>query len=158
MHRSKWPFQNNLWRARTGEAREGGWGAVDRSHMLQRGSLIRVWVAIHPRRTARKARSLWVWVGSHPRRTETLWFIYRYVCKHKETNLVGIWNTALLTNSQSHEIRRNVSFKLRELQHVCGLFSIHGVGENNKKKKKRKTGSATPHTIGRVRRASVNNH
>ena len=73
------------WRARTGEVREGGWRAVDRAHMLQRGSLIRVWVAIHPRRTARKVPSLWVWVGSHPRRTETLWFIYIKVHKHKET-------------------------------------------------------------------------
>ena len=53
--------------------------------MLQRGSLIRVWVAIHPRRTACKVRSLWVWVGSHPRRTETLLLIYRYVYKHRET-------------------------------------------------------------------------
>ena len=68
-----------------GEARAGGWRAVDRAHMLQHGSLIRVWVAIHPRRTARKVRSLWVWVGSHPRRTETLLFIYRYVYKHRET-------------------------------------------------------------------------
>ena len=73
------------WRARTGEARAGGWRAVDRAHMLQRVSLIRVWVAIHPRRTARKVRSLWVWVGSHPRRTETVLFIYRYVYKHRET-------------------------------------------------------------------------
>ena len=48
-------------------------------------ALIRVWVAIHPRHTARKVRSLWVWVGSHPRRTETLSFIYRYVYKHTET-------------------------------------------------------------------------
>ena len=69
------------WRERTGEAREGGWRAVDRAHMLQR----RVWVVIHPRRTARKVRSLWVWVGSHPRRTETLWFIYIKVYEHKET-------------------------------------------------------------------------
>ena len=69
------------WRERTGEVREGGWRAVDRAHMLQR----RVWVVIHPRRTARKVRSLWVWVGSHPRRTETLWFIYIKVYKHKET-------------------------------------------------------------------------
>ena len=53
--------------------------------MLQRGSLIRVWVALHPRRTARKVPSLGVWVGSHPRRTETLWFIYIKVHKHKET-------------------------------------------------------------------------
>ena len=67
------------------EAREGGWRAVGRAHMLQRGSLIRVWVALHPRRTARKVPSLWVWVGSHPRRTETLWFIYIKVYKHKET-------------------------------------------------------------------------
>ena len=73
------------WRARTGEARAGGWRAVDPAHMLQRGSLIRVWVDIHPRRTARKVRSLWVWVGSHPRRPETLLFIYRYVYKHRET-------------------------------------------------------------------------
>ena len=67
------------WRARTGEAREGGWRAVDSAHMLQR-------VAIHPRRTARKVPSLWVLVGSHPRRTETLRFIYIKVYKHKETN------------------------------------------------------------------------
>ena len=53
--------------------------------MLQPVSLIRVWVAIYPRRTARKVRSLWVWVGSHPRRTETLLFTYRYVYKHRET-------------------------------------------------------------------------
>ena len=73
------------WRAQTGEARAGGWRAVDRAHMLQPVSLIRVWVVIHPQRTARKVRSLWVWVGSHPRRTETLLFIYRYVYKHRET-------------------------------------------------------------------------
>ena len=73
------------WRAPPVEAREGGWRAVGRAHMLQRGSLIRVWVALHPQRTARKVRSLWVWVGSHPRRTETLWFIYIKVYKHKET-------------------------------------------------------------------------
>ena len=62
-----------------------GGGAIDRAHMLQRGSLIRVWVVIRPRRTERKVPSLWVWVGSHPRRTETLWFIYIKVHKHKET-------------------------------------------------------------------------
>ena len=68
-----------------GGGQSGGWRAVDPAHMLQRGSLIRVWVVIHPRRTARKVPSLWVWVGSHPRRTETLWFIYIKVHKHKET-------------------------------------------------------------------------
>ena len=73
------------WRARTGEAREDGWRAVDRVHMLQCGSLIRVWVVTHPRRTAHKIPSLWVWVGLHPRRTETVWFIYIKVYKHKET-------------------------------------------------------------------------
>ena len=73
------------WRARTGEAREGGWRPVGRTHMLQRGSLIRVWVVIHPRCTAHKVPPLWVCVGSHPQRTETLWFIYIKVYKHKET-------------------------------------------------------------------------
>ena len=81
-HSSVMPLR---WRAWTGEEREGGWRAVDRAHMLPRGSLIRVWVAIHPRRMARRVPSLWVWVGSHPRRTETLWFIYIKVYKHKET-------------------------------------------------------------------------
>ena len=107
------------WRTRTGEARAGGWRAVDRAHMLQRDSLIRVWVAIHPRRTARKVHSLWVWVGSHPRRTETLLFIYRYVYKHRP-NLLSIWYTALLTRSLNLE---NVACKLPVLQgkkHVCG--------------------------------------
>ena len=75
------PLPGGRGRARRG--REGGGQST--AHMLQRGSLIRVWVAIHPRRTARKVRSLWLWVGSHPRRTETLLFIYRYVYKHRET-------------------------------------------------------------------------
>ena len=70
-------------RGRGRRGRDGGGQSTARTCCSV--ALIRVWVAIHPRRTARKVRSLWVWVGSHPRRTETLLFIYRYVYKHRET-------------------------------------------------------------------------
>ena len=101
-------------------ADEGGW--VEGAHMLQCGSLIRVWVAIHPQCTVCKVRSLWVWVGSHPWRTATLWFIYITVHKHRK--LVSIWYAALLTKSWNLE---NIAFKLCKSQskEICVWVVLH---------------------------------